>query len=381
MSRYDRQERIAGWRQESLAGAKVLIAGAGALGNEVIKNLALVGVGRPRIVDFDTIELSNLCRCVLFTERDLGRSKADVAAAAARRLNPSADIRSLHGDLIHDLGLGIYRRADLVISGLDNIAARAHLGMSCTLADTPFLDGGMWGLGGEVRWFPPGETACFECTLTEADREVAARRRSCTGFRQNGGIEPPAPSTMSTTAIIGGLMAQEAVRFLCGWTVTGGRAIVYNGLKPGLHQSELPRDPDCPYHAPYADIREIDGTAKSLTPADLIRLAEAEMGKGATLEPGRNLLVDFQCPDCGRREPVGEIQGRVDESRLICPACGGTRRPNVLSRLDERSPHVHQTLARLGVPPGEILALHQGEEIRFYELTGDVTSFWSEGER
>ena len=82
--RYSRLRLIAWWDQERLARAKILVVGAGALGNEVLKNLALLGIGTTYVVDFDTIEPSNLARSVLFRVADRGRSKAEVAAERAR---------------------------------------------------------------------------------------------------------------------------------------------------------------------------------------------------------------------------------------------------------------------------------------------------------
>src|ERR1051326_5716016 len=86
--RYGRLRLISWWRQEKLAAAKILVVGAGALGNEVLKNLALLGVGHIYIIDYDTIESTNLTRSVLYRECDAGKSKAERAAAAVQSINP-----------------------------------------------------------------------------------------------------------------------------------------------------------------------------------------------------------------------------------------------------------------------------------------------------
>jgi len=264
MNRYDRQQRIKGWRQDALSHAHLLVAGAGALGNELIKNLALMGVGHILIVDFDRVEFSNLPRSVLFRDADIGRPKASVAAQAASEINPDVDIHYIHGDLLHDVGLGFYRHADLVISGLDSIAARSHAGVCCSLAGVPFLDGGMWAMGGEVRWFLPGRGPCFECTLNREERPLAHERHSCTGFRESDTFEQHVPATVGTTATIAGILAQETARYLCGWEVNPGEAIVYNGLALTMHKSALPRDPKCPWHQPYKDVIELESGAAEI---------------------------------------------------------------------------------------------------------------------
>lgn len=379
VDRYDRQRRVDGWDQDALDQAHVFVAGAGALGNELLKNLALLGIGHLLVVDFDRIEHSNLSRTVLFRATDVGRSKAQVAAYAARQLNPEVDVRYVDGDLFYDVGLGFYRHADLVVGGLDNIAARAEVGMNATLAGVPFLDGGMWALGGEVRWFLPGDGPCFECTLTDADRERAHERRSCTGFRITAdGDAQPRPTTASTAAIIGGVLAQEAARYLCGWEIHAGEAAVYNGLLLTMHRATLSRDPECPYHTPYQDVVELDRRASEVTAGDLLARAEEDLSSPAILELGRDFLLWFDCPRCGRQEVVNASLAQVDEERKTCPHCGATRQPEIVSQLEWEGAHLDQPLSQLGVPPGEVLVARVAERFRFYELTADVRDLWPE---
>ena len=113
--RFSRLESIRWWKQPLLRQAHVLVIGAGALGNEVVKNLAMLGVGHIRIADMDRIEKSNLTRSVLFRERDEGRLKAEVAAESARDIYPQIDAKALPGNILGELGLGHFRRADMVI--------------------------------------------------------------------------------------------------------------------------------------------------------------------------------------------------------------------------------------------------------------------------
>ena len=103
--RYSRLRLIAWWDQDKLANAKILVVGAGALGNEVLKNLALLGVGNVYVVDFDKIEESNLTRSVLFRSRDCGRSKAEAAAEALRDMNPDTRVVPMLANIITDVGL------------------------------------------------------------------------------------------------------------------------------------------------------------------------------------------------------------------------------------------------------------------------------------
>ena len=105
------------WKSETVQAAKVMVVGAGALGNEVLKNLALMGVGHIVIVDFDKIEFHNLSRSVLFRESDVNdnRNKVEVAAERIKGINPRVKVKAINGDITIDVGLGIYRRMDAII--------------------------------------------------------------------------------------------------------------------------------------------------------------------------------------------------------------------------------------------------------------------------
>jgi len=116
---------------ERVRAAKIMVIGAGAIGNEVLKNLALLGLGHIFIMDRDTIEMSNLSRSVLYRAADSGRDKAETAAKAVCALNPNVKTTILKGDVTLDLGLGLLRRMDVVIGCLDNTQARLSINRAC----------------------------------------------------------------------------------------------------------------------------------------------------------------------------------------------------------------------------------------------------------
>ncbi|MCD4665194.1 MAG: ThiF family adenylyltransferase, partial [Bacteroidales bacterium] len=111
---------------EKVKNAEVMVVGAGALGNEVLKNLALFGIGNIVVVDFDRIEHSNLCRSVLFRAEDAENMeyKAEIAAKRIKEINPGINILPISGDIGSDVGLGVFRKMDVVIGCLDNRFAR-----------------------------------------------------------------------------------------------------------------------------------------------------------------------------------------------------------------------------------------------------------------
>lgn len=125
--RFDRFKLIGWWDQNKLRAAKVLVIGAGALGNEILKNLALLGIGNVLVVDLDKVENSNLSRSVLYRASDNGSPKSVAAARAARDIYPDQKTHALVANAVYDLGLGVYRWADVVIGGLDNREARLSI--------------------------------------------------------------------------------------------------------------------------------------------------------------------------------------------------------------------------------------------------------------
>ena len=121
------------FKKDKVKNARVLVVGAGALGNEVVKDLALFGVGHVYVVDFDCIELSNLTRSVMFREDDAYNHsyKAEIVAKRAMEINPQIKVIPIVGNLFSEVGFGLYRMVDVVIGCLDSRIARYQLNRLC----------------------------------------------------------------------------------------------------------------------------------------------------------------------------------------------------------------------------------------------------------
>ncbi|KAI1780841.1 SUMO-activating enzyme subunit uba-2 [Hypoxylon cercidicola] len=151
--------------------ARVLMVGAGGIGCELLKNLALSGFGEIHIVDLDTIDLSNLNRQFLFRHEHIKKSKALVAKEAAEKFNPNVKIVAHHANIKDaQFYVGWFKSFKLVFNALDNLEARRHVNRMCLAADVPLIESGTTGFNGQVQVIKRGVTACYDCTAKETPK-------------------------------------------------------------------------------------------------------------------------------------------------------------------------------------------------------------------
>jgi len=363
---------ISWWEREKVQNAKVLVVGAGALGNEVVKNLALMGMGYIFIVDFDTIEAANLSRSALFKETDSGRRKAEVVAARAKELNPDIHVQYLHGDVTTRLGLGVVRRMDVIIGCLDNREARLALNRFAYWMNKPWVDGAIQELLGLVRVFIPGEGACFECTLSEQARRDLAVRYSCPLLARQNILLGKVPTTPTIASIIGAMQSQEALKIIHGIPVEAGKVVHFNGMINQMHTSAyLPRE-DCESHWIYGEVTELPTRAETTTLNDLLRITQSDLGPNAVIELDQELILALECPNCKTIENILQPISEVSFEAAHCPTCGNLRETRMTHTITGEEPFLNRTLASLGVPPLHIMRAYNQHEYRFYELTGDL---------
>jgi len=196
-----------------------MVVGAGALGNEVLKNLALFGIGNIVVVDFDRIEYSNLCRSVLFRAEDAEHKeyKAEIAAKRVKEINPGINILPISGDIGSDVGLGVIKKMDVVIGCLDNRFARALINRHCFRANKSWIDGGIENLEGNVRIFKPGVN-CYECSLSDYELQSLNPRTGCFDIASFNFVQGRVATTPVSSSIIGGIQTQEALKIIHGYS-------------------------------------------------------------------------------------------------------------------------------------------------------------------
>jgi len=373
--RYSRFRLIAWWDQEKLAQAKVLVVGAGALGNEVLKNLALLGVGNVYIVDFDEIEESNLTRSVLFRSRDCGRPKAAAAAEMLHDINPQMNVRPMLANVVTDVGLGMFRDVDVVIGCLDNREARLWVNRSCWKVNTPWIDGGIQEINGVVKVFAPPDSACYECAMTENDYRLISLRYSCPLLRQEDILSGKVPTAPTISSIIAGLQTQEALKLIHSMPVEAGSAMVFNGIANQFYKTAYQRNSDCLSHETYPEPVELPLSAKTTTAQQLFEVVRKQSGDEGplSLELDRDLVVSLTS-ESGQQRRVMKALQQVGMRDAVDEKTGEHLRPNIEHRIEEESDLAGELLVDLAVPPYDIVrvASTKGEEV--YLLAGDRDS-------
>ncbi len=355
--RYSRFRLIAWWDQDKLAAARVLVVGAGALGNEVLKNLAMLGVGHVDVVDFDEIEESNLTRSVLFRSRDRGRPKAEVAARTMRDINPDVSVRPRLANIITDVGLGTFADADVVIGCLDNREARLWVNRCCWKVGTPWIDGGIQEISGVAKVFVPPDGACYECAMTENDYRLINLRYSCPLLKQEDLLAGKVPTAPTIASMIGGLQTQEALKLIHGMPVAAGSAMIFNGVVNSFYTTAFQRKEDCLSHDPWPDPVELPLAAADHTAAELLATAgEHLQAEGPlTISLQRDLVLSIDCTACGASRRVMRPRQLVSITEINCAECGQLARPTLVHAVEQDTPLAEEKLADLGVPPYDIV--------------------------
>jgi adenylyltransferase/sulfurtransferase len=378
--RYNTFRFISWWDQEIVHNSRVLVIGAGALGNEVLKNLALMGIGEISIVDFDTIEDANLSRSVLFRASDNGKRKAEVAARMVKEINPDVKVQWLNRDINHGLGLGVYRRMDAIIGCLDNRLARLSINQACWKLNKPWIDGAIQELLGIARVFRPNDGACYECIMTDEDYKIIHQRTSCPDLARRNTFEGKVPTTPTISSIIGAIQTQDALKLIHGMSVKAGIGYVFNGLENDFFEMTYSIKEDCPSHEVWENIQELpEAYSDTTTLGDILKIVKNDLG-----EEARFVLPEFvlsgKCFHCGYTTIFKKPKHQLYEENGLCPECGDHLKLDILyygeNGLNDEI--LNLPLSRVGFPELAIIeAINSKYESRYYEVSGDDTKFFN----
>lgn len=371
--RYSRLRLIPWWDQEKIRAAKMLVIGAGALGNEILKNLGLLGFHSLVVVDLDYIETSNLSRAILFRSSDVGRSKADAVASAYRALLPGSTVQPLTANVMQDCGLGLFAWADVILAGLDNREARLWINRSAWKTGRPWIDGAIEGINGVARVFLPGRAPCYECTLGETDWAILDRRMSCNLLLHQANTEGRVPTTPTISSIIAGIQVQEAVKLLHGMPTLAGKGYIFEGLHHTSYAVDYTENPDCLSHYILEQITQIPEPSSAITLDELLKRARADLkGDEVVIEFSRDIIQKLVCPVCGEEEECFAPVGAVRYERGRCPRDGHMRVVRTLSGYRGEADLARRRLDQLGLPLFDVFSARSPDAEISYCIAGDA---------
>jgi adenylyltransferase/sulfurtransferase len=238
---------IGGDGQRKLMDARVLVIGAGGLGSPAAMYLAAAGVGTIGLVDFDTVELSNLQRQLLHDTTDVGRPKVESAGERLADLNPNVDVVPHQTLLSSENAFDILGGYDVVVDGTDNFPVRYLVNDATQMLGKPLVYGSIYQWEGQASVFLPGQgSPCYRCLFPE----------------------PPPPGTVPSCAeggvfgvlpgIIGSVQAVEAIKLILGaGDPLAGKLMIYDALANEFTTVKLRWDPDCPVCGKHPTVTEL----------------------------------------------------------------------------------------------------------------------------
>jgi molybdopterin-synthase adenylyltransferase len=233
LSRYDRQIIMRGFGeqgQEKLKRSKVFIAGCGGLGSPISYYLTAAGIGTLRIVDEDTVDISNLNRQILHWDGDVGKVKVESANNKLSKMNSGVEIEALQETIDESNVYKLTEGCDIIMDAMDNLPTRFLLNQAAIKHNIPFIHGAVNSLEGRVATFIPGKTACLRCIY-------------------RGSIPKEKFPVLGTTpGVVACIQATEAIKYLTGiGNLLTNRLLVYDGLTMKFMELTIKRDPECPH--------------------------------------------------------------------------------------------------------------------------------------
>jgi sulfur-carrier protein adenylyltransferase/sulfurtransferase len=233
--------------QKKIKAASVLCIGSGGLGSPIAMYLAAAGIGKLGLVDFDTVDYSNLQRQLLHTDADVGRPKTESARETIRGINPNVEVVLHNTRITSENALDLIRPYDIVVDGTDNFPTRYLTNDACVLLKKPNVYGSIFRFEGQASVFAPHLGGpCYRCLYPEPPPPGMVP--SCA----EGGVLGVLPG------IIGCIQATEILKLAIGrGSSLVGRLLLFNALELKFRELKLRRDPQCPVCGEHPTIREL----------------------------------------------------------------------------------------------------------------------------
>lgn len=379
------------FKKDKVKNARVLVVGAGALGNEVVKDLALFGVGHIYVVDFDQIELSNLTRSVLFREEDAYNHsyKAEIVAKRAMEINPQIKVTPFVGNLLSEVGFGIYRMVDVVIGCLDSRIARYQLNRLCMRAGKSWVDGSIENMTGSVQVYTPG-VACYECGLSRDEFNHIMVRTGCADVVNLQSSAGRVATTPISASIIGAIEVQEAMKIIhldteaaSQFKTLQGKLLHYEGLTNSTNVYKFASWKNtCTAHERWEPVIEAPNLSATQTVRETLSALKSLLQvENVEINMCNNKFVDVVVSD----KPEKEFKVMVPDSQLDNYMSANdelrklryitTFHKSFFENIDNEFPYQDLTLQQIGIPLFDVLQVSTEKGLFHVELGADASLF------
>lgn len=376
------------FKKDKVRNARVLVAGAGALGNEVVKNLALFGVGHIYVCDFDQIEISNLTRSVLFREEDAFSHayKAEVVARRAMEINPQIKVTPIVGNLFSEVGFGLYRSVDVIIGCLDSRLARYLLNRLAMRAGKTWVDGSIENLTGVVRVYAPG-VSCYECGLSRDEFNNIMLRTGCADVVRTQTSAGRVATTPISASIVGAMQVQEAMKVIhteegepAPFKTLAGKMWRFEGMTNSVKTYSFSSWKNtCPAHEQWADVIKCDALSATMSVGNVLDILKTQLGVNALeINMRNNKFVEKIISDRPEKEfdiriPESQLDKYITEHEELRKLSYRTLfHKCFIENIDASFPYPEMTLQEIGIPPFDVLQVSTDRGQFFVELSADA---------
>lgn len=381
------------FKKDRVSNARVLVAGAGALGNEVIKDLTLFGVGHIIVVDFDKIEISNLTRSVLFREEDAfgHRYKAEVAAKRAMEINPQIKVTPIVGNLFSEVGLALYKSVDVIIGCLDSRLARYQLNRMAMRAGKTWIDGSIENLTGVVKVYTPG-ISCYECGLSREEFNIIMLRTGCADVVRSQTSQGRVATTPISASIVGAVQAQEAMKVIHGdaydsdklpFSTLKGKMWRYEGLTNTTNTYKFASwKKNCPAHEQWKPTLSGENMTADMTVEEALSEIKRICSVNAVeINLMNNKFIEAIVSDRPEKEfvvkvPESQLDNTISQDAEMRKLSYKTLfHKKFHENIDSYFPFRQLTLNQIGIPYFDIIKVTTEKGEFFIELSADKTRF------
>jgi adenylyltransferase/sulfurtransferase len=361
------------------------------LGNEVVKNLALFGIGHIYVVDFDQIEISNLTRSVLFREEDAYNHsfKADIVAKRAMEINPQIKVTPIVGNLFSEVGFGLYKSVDVIIGCLDSRIARYLLNRLALRAGKTWIDGSIENMTGVVRVYTPG-VSCYECGLSREEFNNIMLRTGCADVVRTQGNAGRVATTPISASIIGAMQVQEAMKIIhlsdnepAPFKTLQGKMLRYEGMTNAVNIYKYASwKSTCPAHERWDNVIKAENlSAEDSVSETIAKLKEILNVKVVEINMLNNKFIDKIISDKPEKEfciklPESKLEDYIKHNEELRKLSYKTLfHKSFIENIDDTFPYPEMSLKDIGIPLFDIMQVSTDKGQFFVELSKDASLY------